>query len=202
MDRLERRWGYTGRCIFGADIGNRVDFDLNEIDYIVFLQTDIFRERHYYVKEFPTDTETKWKILEQEFVDSLQMFDSLEQMFDEYFSKLYTKLNSFDKPVLCIGGWSQLHPSIKNYSNLISVITSSTKLLIPDVVDDVYLSDPEWFLQLSQDEMFMKKFGQEFKHISIASADKLQQIYDNWHEVHPDITGYQKIVDELLNYLV
>jgi hypothetical protein len=31
----------------------KINIDFDNIDYIVFLQTDIFRERHYYGKQYP-----------------------------------------------------------------------------------------------------------------------------------------------------
>lgn len=115
LDRLEGRWSDTGRCLFGADRADRVNFNLAKVDYIVFLQTDIFRERHYYTKQHDSDKETQWKVLEQEFVDSLLVFDSVQSYIDNYFAELYNRLNSIaqqhSKKVLCLGGWSQLHPS-------------------------------------------------------------------------------------------
>jgi hypothetical protein len=72
---------------------------------------------------------------------------------------------------------------------------------LSDLKEDIYLSDPEWYLQLADEAKFMKKFGDEFKIMSIQSAEKLDLIYSNWHEVHPPIEGYQKIVDQILPYL-
>jgi hypothetical protein len=99
-----------------------------------------------------------------------------------------------------LGCWGQLHPSIEQYSNLTSVVPSATKLLIPNLLEDVYLSDPEWYGQLADTPKFMQKFGSEFKPMSIVAAEKLDLIYKHWKEVHPDITGYSKLVDELLPY--
>ena len=202
MDRLDGHWGNTGRCIFGTNEQDRVDFNLNEIDYLVFFQTDIFRERHYYDKQYPTDIDTKWKVLEQDFVDSLQQYQALDDIFDDYFNKFYTKLNSYNKKVLCIGGWSQLHPSISNYNNLVAVIPSSTKLLIPELTQDLYLSDPEWYIQLSNDTKFMNKFGNEFKSMVVSNAKKLELIYNHWHEVHPPMEGYETLAKKILKYLL
>ena len=199
MDRLDQKWYNTGSCILGAT-DPQIKFDLLTVDYIIFLQTDIFRERHYYVKQFPTDKETRWKMLEQEFVDSIQSYMTLDAYIDHYFTKLYNKLNSYGKPVLCVGGWCQLHPKINQYNNLIAAVSSATKLLIPELNCDTYLSDPEWYIQLANDSKFMEKFGNQFKPMSIQNADKLSLIYQHWNEVHPDIYGYQKIVDQLLPY--
>ena len=55
-------------------------FDLSTVDHIIFLQTDIFREHHYYGKQYPTDIGTRWKLLEQSFVDSLLEYDSIQQL--------------------------------------------------------------------------------------------------------------------------
>ena len=61
--------------------------ELSDVDYIIFLQTDIFREHHYYGKQYPDDVGSKWKILEQEFVDSLLDYDTLQDYIDNYFIK-------------------------------------------------------------------------------------------------------------------
>ena len=205
VDRLNDHWGNTGRCLFGADPSLKVDIDFSSIDYIIFLQTDIFRERHYYGKQYPTDEHTQWKILEQSFVDSLLDYNSIDDIINSYFQKFYTELNDigikYDKKILVIGGWSQLHPSITKYSNLVPVIPSATKLLISELDEDCYLSDPEWYTQLAKDDKFMSKFGDEFKPMTIVNANKLNLVYHNWKEVHPPIEGYQRIVDEILPYL-
>jgi len=201
MDRLDGHWDNTGRCILGAG-DPQIKFNLKEINYIVFFQTDIFRERHYYGKQYPTDQDTRWKILEQAFVDSLQKYQTLEAVIDDYFAKLYTKLNSYDKPVLCIGGWSQLHPSIANYSNLTAVVPSASKLLIPELAEDCYISDPEWYTQLANDSKFMAKFGSEFKQMTVINAKKLEFIYSNWHEVHPSMLGYEVLAKNIQKYLL
>jgi hypothetical protein len=205
IDRLEGNWQATGRSLYGTFPDKAINVDFNSIDVAVFLQTDIFREKYLYGKKNPEDELVQWKILNQEYVDSLTNWDSLQAMVDDYFDKFYSKLNSIaikhNFKILCVGGWSQLHPSISNYSNLIAVVSSATKLLIPEVKQDGYLSDPEWFSQLDKEKLFMKKFGNEFKKLAIDNADKLNLIYRTWKEVHPPIEGYQRIVNELLPYL-
>ena len=206
IDRLEHRWGYTGKCLFGVDPLDKIQFDLPTVDYVIFLQTDIFRERHYYGKQYESDTNSRWKILEQTFVDSLLNFNTLDQFIINYFDKFYSKLNSigqqYNKKILMVGGWSQLHPSISNYSHLVAVVPSATRLLIPELEEDCYLSDPEWYTQLDKESKFMLKFDNEFKSMAIINANKLSLIYRNWNnEVHPSIEGYQRIVDEILPYL-
>jgi hypothetical protein len=176
--------------------------ELFDVDYIIFLQTDIFREHHYYGKQYPDDVGSKWKILEQEFVDSLLDYDTLQDYINNYFINLYSALNSYNKQIIMVGGWSQLHPSIGNYENLIPAVHSATKLLIPELKQDGYLSDPEWFTQLDKEPKFMKKFDHEFKQMVVDNALKLDLIYRNWHEVHPDINGYRKITEEILAKLV
>jgi hypothetical protein len=202
LDRLQGHWGNTGRCLFGMEPNLKVDIKFDDINYIVFLQTDIFRERHYYGKQYPTDTNYNWKILEQAFVDSLLDYNSLAQIIDTYFDTFYTELNNFailkGKKILMLGCWSQLHPSITNYSNLIPVIESATKLLIPELTRDVYLSDPEWYSQLANEPKFMEKFGKEFKLMTIDVENKLKLVYKYWNEVHPDLHGYQRLTDILI----
>jgi hypothetical protein len=202
LDRLNNRWEDTGRCLFGVDPNSKIDIDYSNIDYIVFLQTDIFRERHYYGKQGPTDTTTQWKVLEKAFVDQLLEYESIEKIFDSYFVKFYTELNEigqkYNKKILMLGGWNQLHLSVSNYSNLIPVVNSATKLLIPELEHDVYLSDHEWYTQLADNQTFMQKFGTEFKPLAIYNSVKIDLICQYWGDVHPDIQGYQKLTDHLL----
>jgi hypothetical protein len=206
VDRLEHRWNNTSRCLFGVNPQDKIQFNLNEVDYIVFLQTDIFRERHYYGKQYESDTNSRWKILEQAFVDNLLKFDTLDHFVNNYFDTFYTKLNSigkqYNKKILMIGGWSQLHPSIIDYPNLIPVVYSATKILIPELTEDCYLSDPEWYSQLANDSKFMQKFDNEFKQMTIINATKLDLIYRNWNEVHPNIQGYEILAKKISKYLL
>jgi hypothetical protein len=202
LDRLNNQWSNTGRCLFGADSNSKINIDYYDIDYIVFLQTDIFRERHYYGKQYITDTTTNWKVLEETFVDQLLTYNSIEEIFDSYFKKFYSELNEigqkYNKKILMLGCWSQLHPSIINYSNLIPVVHSVTKLLIPELEHDIYLSDSEWYTQLSNNQQFMQNFGAEFKPLVIANSIKIDLVCRYWGDVHPNLIGYQKIVDELI----
>lgn len=204
IDRLLGRWGDTGRCLFGLEPHLKINIDFDTINHIVFLQTDIFRERHYYGKQYPSDENTQWKILEQDFVNQLITYDTIEQIIHTYFKKFYTELNAIgiehNKKIIMVGGWNQLHPCIIDYTNLIPAIYSSTKLLIPELKEDCYISDPEWFSQLDEESRFMSKFGNEFKRMAITNAEKLNLIYRYWNEVHPDISGYNKIVNKLLPY--
>lgn len=206
LDRLNDKWHDTGSCLFGADINDKINFDLKSIDHIIFLQTDIFRERHYYAKKYPEDPTTQWKTLEQSFIISLSEYNSLDQIIDEYFDKFYTELNSFavkhDKKILMLGCWGQLHPSIEKHSNLIAVVPSATKLLIPELERDVYMSDPEWYPLLATNQPFMAKVGTKFKELTIDVENKLALVYKNWNDVHPPIEGYQKLVNAILPYLV
>lgn len=205
VDRLNGQWGNTGSCLYGYDDTSSQNIDYSEIDHIVFLQTDIFRERYYFGKQHSDDTGTRWKLLEQAFVDSLINYESIDDIISSYFKKFYKDLNDigakYDKKILMIGGWSQLHPSIHSYGNLVSVLRSATKLLIPDLEEDCYLSDPEWYSQLDSNKKFMLKFNLEFKKMALLNARKLELIYKYWHEVHPDIHGYKEIVDQLVPFL-
>lgn len=201
IDRLEGRWDKSDHCMFGIDPNNKVIFDLDKIDVIVFFQTDIFRERSYYGKSSKDSDNTDWKILENTFVDNLLNFRSLEEFSDLYFKSLYTQLNSFGKKILCIGGWSKLHPSISLYPNLIPVIESSVQYLIPNCKQDSYITDREWFLQLNDNAEIMKKFGGEIKDMTIQNAEKLDLMIKHWQDVHPNFEGYTKIAECLKPYL-
>ena len=205
LDRLNGNWHDTGRCLFGVEPDLKINIDFDNIDYIVFLQTDIFRERHYYGKQYPTDINSQWKILEQTFVDRLLEYNSMEHIFDRYFTDFYTELNDiskkYNKKILMLGCWSQLHPSVSRYNNLVPVIESATKLLIPELICDVYLSDSEWYTQLAINSKIMAKFGTELKPMTIAAENKLKLICTHWKEVHPDLQGYQRLTDVLVKYL-
>lgn len=201
IDRLEGKWDNSDRCLFGVSPSYRPYFNLDEIDFIIFLQTDIFRERSYYGKQYPDSKNTDWKILEDKFVKTLVNFSSLEEFANQYFESLYTKLNSFGKKILCVGGWAKLYPTISNYSNLIPVLESATQYLIPKLTQDSYITDKEWFVQLSQTDFIMEKFGQEIKKMTIQNAEKLNLIVDNWQDVHPNFDGYTKIAECIKPYL-
>lgn len=201
IDRLEGRWDGAGSVFFDKT-DKRDKFEWDSVDHIIFLQTDIFREHYYYSKQVPSDNDFKWKLLKTNFINSLLEYDSLESFIDDYFKDFYTKLNEIgeknNKKILMVGGWSQLHPSIVNYPNLIPAIYSATKLLIPQLKEDLYLSDPEWYDQLDNNEKIMAKFGTEVKQMTIKNAEKLELLYNIWRDVHPDLDGYKIIVDELL----
>jgi hypothetical protein len=206
LDRLNGLWHDTGRCLFGVDPNAKIDINFNNIDYIIFLQTDIFRERSYYDKQCPTDTTTQWRVLEQSFVNQLLEYNSLDHIFDSYFTTFYTELNNIglkhNKKILMLGCWSQLHPSVNNYSNLIPVVDSVTKFLLPNLVDDVYISDTEWYTQLADNQKFMQKFGDEFKLLAIAGANKIDLMCHNWNDIHPNLAGYEILAKKITNYLL
>jgi len=202
VERLQGQWAESNRYILGANPPEIKSFDLAEVNCIIFLQTDIFRERHYYVKEFEHSTTTQWKALEPEFVDGLLNYSSIKEFTERYFAELYETLNSialqYNKKVLCIGGWSKLHPSITQFKNLIPVLYSATQMLISELEQDDYISDSEWFLQLDKHPKIMVKFGSEIKAMAIANAEKMDKICRSWNEVHPSLEGYQKIVDYII----
>jgi hypothetical protein len=159
-------------------------------DQIIFLQTDVFREHSQYVNQL--------KILNKNLIKNLLNYKTLDSYFNDYFNKLYSKLNSIGQQILCIGGWSQLHPCITNYPNLVDAIPSATKLLIPECITDCYLSDFEWFPQLNDDQYLMQKFGDEIKKIALDSSAKFDLCCQHWGDIHPNLIGYQKIVDEII----
>lgn len=204
IDRLNHNWTNHERCVYGVDPQDKQNFLIDEINHIVFLQTDIFRENYCYIKETPESTVTQKKWLSQSFVDFLLSFNSIENFIEFYFQSFYTELNNFGqkhkKKILCIGGWNQLHPSISNYSNLVPVIQSACQFLISDIEEDVYLSDPEWFLQLDENAEIVKKFNIELKTMAIKTSDKYSKLIAKWNDCHPTIEGYQKITEKLISF--
>lgn len=198
VDRLNHRWNNRKRCSYGVDPSDKIDFDLKDIDAVIFLQTDAFREKHRYVKQYSTDTHTQWKRLDDEFIDELLTYHTLEDAFQDYFENLYSALNCLNVPIYCVGGWGKLHPCIKKYSNLIPAIESAITLLIPHLEVDTYISDIEWIDQLSNHNKFMDKFGTEFKKLAVDCANKYYLVLEEWSEVHPNLDGYKKILDEVL----
>lgn len=205
VDRLNSQWYNWNRCLYGIDRRDHVRFSWDDVDAIVYFQTDLFRERYIYIKENLTDKFTTVKQLDSKLIDSLLNFDSINHFIEDYFQKFYTALNAIgqkrNKKIYCIGGWNQLHPSIANYSNLIPVLASATKFLIPEVKEDSYLSDPEWYVQLDTDPRIMKKFGSELKPMAIANAEKLVLVYEQWNDCHPKLDGFRKIAEQLIPLL-
>ena len=183
--------------ISNRSIITRIPYKLDEFDYIVFLQTDILRENSYHG---PKGKETSWRWLREDFIDELMTADTIESYINEHFNYLYSKLNRIGPKIICLGGWSDLHPSITAFDNLVPLIPSITQLLVPKVKEQVYISDFEYFVDLSKDKKFMDKFNSEFKQIAIQSSHKFEESCRAWDDVHPNIEGYQLVVDQLLTY--
>ena len=204
VDRLNHKWNNQTRCYYGVDSQDKQDFKIDEITHIIFLKTYIFRENYWYIKETPESSVTQKKWLNQDFVDSLLNYDSIQNFIDSYFHSFYTELNNFgqkhNKKILCVGGWNKLHPSISNYSHLVPAITSACQFLVPELLEDVYLSDPEWFVQLDQNPEIVKKFNVELKTMAVQTSDKYFRLVTEWNDCHPAIEGYQKITEKLLSF--
>lgn len=165
-----------------------------DVEKIIFIQTDPFREHSHY--------ENRYKILHKDFIDSLvKDYSTLEEFFDHYYNKIYSELNNIGKPILCVGGWSKLHPSIEKYKNLIPAIPSATQTIISELEEDVYLSDFEWFPQLDAHTGFYRKFKNELRPIALASSRKFELLCQRCGDCHPDLDGYKTLVDCLLPYL-
>ena len=162
-------------------------------EVVVFIQTDPFRDGCYF--------ENDLKKLKNEFINQLVEFSSLKDFFDDYYNKLYNKLSLIETQILCIGGWSPLHPSVANYDNLVEVIPSASKLLLPTLDEDTYISDFEWIEQLNNHKPFMRKHGKEFKELALKSSDKFDLMCKTWNDVHPNLAGYQTITKELVKKL-
>jgi len=170
-------------------------------DITIFLQTDIFRENSYHGVK---GTETNWRWLHESFIQKLLTYSSIEQYIFEYFQNIYSLLDELAKnrqqKIMCIGGWSDLHPSIINYSNLVPVIYSSTQTLIPDSPTGVYISDFEYFLQFDN-TLIENKFSAELKEIALASSKKFELSCQHWGDVHPNLAGYEVLAKKITDYL-
>ncbi len=174
-------------------IVERIKTNIDCADFIVFLQTDIFREHSFHIQKDGAG----WRMLEESFIDQLITYPSLSAYYEQYFSTLYSQLNSLNKKIYCIGGWSALHPSILKFENLINLIPSATELIIPNT-NDVYVSDFEYFIQLNNNKDFMDKFDIEFKQLMLDSSKKFEVCCKYWNDVHPNIQGYQQLVNILI----
>lgn len=172
------------------NIVGRIHTDTN---HIVFLQTDAFRDNSYYRNDL--------KFLNPTFLKYLCYFDSVDSYFEYYYNSLYKRLNAIGKKIICVGGWSKLHPSIYNYPNLIPAISSVTELILPQA-KDVYLSDFEWFSQLNDHKDVMSKFATEVKQLTIESTAKFDLINQEWNDVHPTQAGYELLVKNIQKYLL
>ena len=191
---LEARGYEVTNVSVAGDSNNNIVKRINTAaDHILFLQTDPFRDYCVHVDGF--------KKLKPVFFKHLLTFDSIKQCLDIYYNSLYAKLNAHNRPIICLGGWSKLHPSIDNYTNLIPAVPSVSELLIPSVAD-VYLSDFEWFPQLNDRTEVMRKFGSELKEIMLASSNKFDVINQQWNDVHPNLIGYELLVEKIQKYLL
>jgi hypothetical protein len=171
-------------------------------DATVFLQTDILREHTYHG---PKDSAIGWRWLEESFIQHLLTYSTLDQYITDYFKEIYTQLNLLAEQrghkIICIGGWSDLHPSIVDYDNLIPLIYSSTQTLIPDSPSGVYISDFEYFIQF-EETAIANHFGTELKQIAIASSEKFNLSCNYWNDVHPNIQGYEVLAKKIVKYLL
>jgi len=171
-------------------------------DITVFLQTDILREHSYHG---PYGNEPSWRWLNDKFIQKLLTYTRLNQYITEYFVLMYTQLDYIAKQrnqqILCIGGWSDLHPSIVNYSNLVPLIYSSTQMLIPSSPSGIYISDFEYFVQFDETQI-KQHFGTELKQIAVASSEKFKLSCRSWNDVHPTLDGYEILAKKIQNYLL
>ena len=177
----------------GDSNNNIVDRIQTDVDHIIFIQTDIFRDHCNFQGDL--------KILQESFLDQLLEYNSINDYIEHYFNCLYSRLNNFSTPILCVGGWSKLHPCLVNYDKLIPVIPSATEFLLPQA-KDVYLSDFEWFLQLNDHTKIMNKFDSEIKRLALESTAKFDLINQIWGDVHPTQVGYELLVEKIQKYLL
>jgi hypothetical protein len=216
IDRLNSRWGKTNNCYWGslgAGVPHCAPYEMltepyiawDQIDHIVFIQTDIFRDQAYYAKRYPTSEFSQWKTLTNDFIKQLMTYNSISDFIIDYFAKMYTALNQVgvdqNKKILCVGGWSKLHPMINDYKNLIPVVTSCPELLIPGFTKDTYMSDFEYWVTLSENVDFVNHFGDEFKQFAIDVNEKYTRVTEAFMDSHPKMDGYRRIADKILPYL-
>ena len=184
------------------EILKQIRDNINDVDAVLFLQTDAFRENSHWAER----NGSSWKVLNDEFLDSLLNYSSLRNYLYFYFVHLYQQLNVLakdnSKQIYCIGGWADLHPIINDYEYLIPIIPSATQSLIPEVTENVYLSDFEWFPQLDNSRLIKEKFGSELKQITLDSSKKFDLSCAHWNDVHPDLPAYQSLVKIIQNYLL
>ena len=178
----------------------------DQINHLVFIQTDIFRDQAYYDKRYPTSATTQWKTLTKDFVNKLMTYNTIGDFIIDYFEKMYTALDQVGKDrnqkILCVGGWSKLHPIINDYSNLVPVVTSCPELLIPGFKKDTYMSDFEYWVTLSENDEFVNYFGDEFKQFAIDVNEKYKAVTDAFNDSHPTMDGYKLIAKEILPYII
>lgn len=192
-NRISQDWTSVANCRFGVSSQDRIDFNINDVDYIIFIQTDALREFHYY--------KDKWKVLPGAVIRKLLTFDTLLDAFDNYFNSLYKDLNKHNIPVLCVGGWGKLHSCISRYQNLVPVLPSAIQFLIPEFKNDSYLGDFEWYTQLADHTEFSNKFSTELKQLTVIGGEKMDLVCKHWGDVHPTKDGYEAIVNSLLAYI-
>lgn len=178
-----------------SDIVNNIENSYYLADKIVFVQTDAFREQ-------ATFNDQKYKVLDRKFLDKLLNYNSLSDFFLDYYQRLYLRLSKIPKPVICIGGWSKLHPSISYYQNLIPAVVSATKEIILELEKDVYLSDFEWFPQLNDCPEFKDKFGKELAEVALASSRKFDLLCQHCGDCHPNLAGYRILVEKIEKFLL
>jgi hypothetical protein len=54
---------------------------------------------------------------------------------------------------------------------------------------------------MDSNQQLMQKFGNEIKQIALESSAKFNLCCQHWGDVHPNLLGYQQIVDVILPYI-
>jgi hypothetical protein len=168
---------------------------INNYDYILFFQTDPFRDTDKYNKIGKFH-------LTQGIKDYLTFSsDEFLEKQKDLLDKTYNKLNSFNKKIYCMGGASKLDMDlIKKYPNLIPLIPAITELLCPDYKHpEIWVS--AWKNQISNIqnrdlvELIMKNFN---KQMMLKKLNPKLFYPDGYH---PNRYGHRIIYDYICREL-
>ena len=114
IDRLNGRWGKTDNCHWGAltmgvphcapyEMLTEPHISWDQIDHMVFIRTDIFRDQAYYAKRYPTSEFAQWKTLTDDFIKKLMTYNRIGDFIIDYFEdratvSMLTKKANIAKP--------------------------------------------------------------------------------------------------------
>ena len=167
----------------------------NNYDYILFFQTDTFRDPDKYSKTGKFD-------LTQGIKDYLTFSaDEFLEIQKELLDKTYNKLNSFNKKIYCMGGTSKLDMNlIKKYPNLVPLIPAITELLCTNYEHPkVWISGWASQVSLIKNKDFLNLIRESFYKQKMLKSAYPELFYPDGY--HPNRYGHRIIYDYICREL-
>jgi hypothetical protein len=155
-------------------------------DYIIWFQTDPFRDLRPYAKS--------------SFI-TLTTLNELIHNGDILLNDTYTQLNSLNKTIYCIGGHSKLNvDAMQSYSNLIPMIPSVIELCLPGFIQPP-ISFSEWITSISKDFKDFDELTAIKKNLDLFYTEPEYKKYFWPDGIHANRYGHKIIFDKICDTL-